>query len=832
VAAIAALLLLAAVTLAVAQRIKLPFTVILVVVGMALGWASDFFEPLSLLGALRISPDLILYVFLPALIFESAFHLDAHLLRRNLGPVLTLAVPGLLMSTAMIGMLFAIVASIPWPAALLLGAILSATDPVAVIALFKRLGVAQRLIILVEGESLFNDATSIVLARLLLGIVIAGSITFGSVGWGLVSFLVVFSGGLFVGWLLALATGFVLGYVESNPSIEITLTTILAYLSFLLAEEVFHVSGVMATVAAGLTLGGWGQTKISPSVRTYLEHFWEYVAFVATALIFLLVGREIHLPALWESAGLVVTVILAMLVSRAVVVYGLMPLVNRLSREQPVGLRFQTVIYWGGLRGAIALAMVMSLPDSFAYKEVFVSVVIGAVLFTLLVQGLTIEPLVHRLGLGKTPLSDRFAQIEGALVAKKSAIGRIEQLQSGGLFSGPIALDLKTKCTAELGELKTTISQMRKSDELSHEQERALLWLRSLAEEKSLYIDMFNQGHLSERSFHELMLNLKLEIDVVRETNDFCRMSSDGFVEKLESIALQTLDVIPGMGWLAERLRLARVGRDYEQAWGLYQGSARVLEHLDKLARFEETPPAILQDVRIQYAASHDRARGQLDRIAEQFPEFVHSMQQRLARRMVLLAEAEAVETEAKHGTIPSGVLEKMQRQIGDKLRRQSKLDLMRLKVEPAELLRKVPCFAGISTVEFEAIAERMRARTAVENETIIEQGDRGDSLFLIARGVLRVSRLQDGIQRDMATLLAGDFFGEMAILNDEPRSATVRGVTPCSLYELRREDVEATIEQFPAIAKSLEVASRSRHAADLAAGKIGAATKQDEESS
>ncbi len=324
------LLFLACVFLTLCNRIKLPFTVVLVLGGMLFAWLAGHYPHIfGIFKNVRISTDLILYVFLPTLIFESAFNMDSRLLWQNLMPVLMLAVPGLILSTFIIGVIVHLGVSVPLPAALLLGAILSATDPVAVIALFKQLGAPRRLTMLVDGESLLNDASSIVVARILLGMVLAGSISTGIVAKGALDMVVVFCGGIFIGWGLGFLVGWIMGKIQLDAFVQMSLTMVLAYVSFLVSEKVFHVSGIMASMGAGLIMGGWGRTKISPSIRTYLEHFWSYISFVANSLLFLLIGLRINPAAFADSAGMLVWVILAMLVSRAVIVYGLIPLVTR-----------------------------------------------------------------------------------------------------------------------------------------------------------------------------------------------------------------------------------------------------------------------------------------------------------------------------------------------------------------------------------------------------------------------------------------------------------------------------------------------------------------------
>jgi CPA1 family monovalent cation:H+ antiporter len=308
VGAFVGLLVIAAIVDAVAKRIKVPFSVALVVAGAFLAWWAERWSVLGPIGALDITPEAVFFVFLPTLIFQSAFHLDARALRANLVPTLVLAIPGLLISTGLIGAIMmaagpSVGVPLTWPEALLLGSILSATDPVAVISLFSQLGAPKRLTILVEGESLFNDATAIVISRIILGVIAVGAFSSETLVSGATEFVLVFFGGLIVGATLALIAGLIIGRVRSDAFLEITATTVLAYLSFYVAEHNLHLSGVMAVVAAGVLIGGWGKTKISPSVAGYLEHFWDYVAGVANALIFLLVGLTVKNRLWWPNRG-------------------------------------------------------------------------------------------------------------------------------------------------------------------------------------------------------------------------------------------------------------------------------------------------------------------------------------------------------------------------------------------------------------------------------------------------------------------------------------------------------------------------------------------------
>jgi CPA1 family monovalent cation:H+ antiporter len=801
VSGIVVLLLTAALFRGITRRLKLPFTVVLVLAGIGLSYLAASHPQYSpAWHDIELSPDLILYVFLPSLIFESAFNLDARELRDNLGPVLMLAVPGLLLSTLAIGVIVWAAAGIPFTASLLLGAILSATDPVAVIAVFRRLGAPLRLRVLVEGESLFNDATSLVVARLILGVLIAGTATAGAIEKGALEFVVVFVGGLVVGWILGLAASYALGRVQDN-FIEITITTVLAYLSFIVAERVLHVSGVMATVAAGLSIGGWRRMKVSAQVRAYLEHFWEYVAFLANALIFLMVGLRVDLRALWQTAGLLLCVIAALLVSRAIVVFGLMPLLERMPGSRPINRAYQTVIYWGGLRGAVALAIVLSLPQ-FAQRESFIAVVTGAVLFTLLVNGSTIEFLVKRLGLDRPLLADRLARMEAEFTANRSALDRLPNLLDGGLFSGAAAMRLQMQFEERLNAVKAEIEALHHAELNDDDHQRWLLYLRGLAEERSLYVRLFDKGQLGERAFRQLISCLNRQVDGLRDTGQYVDLQPAA--PWLQGALLRVLNAAPGLMSLRETVLMSRVTLDYETHSARYQSSRRVLSTLEQLARLESTPWYIVDKMRRQYQERSDTARQSLDRLTEQYPEFIAELQELLGQKLLLAAKAEAVSQQVARGILPPDIAESLLHEIARQLRKMKARQSTGLSLQPVDLIRRWPPLHGLPAEALASIAMRLHQQPLFEGEVVVKQGEPAGSMYFIARGVVRLSSERDGASNDTATLMAGDFFGDSAVTAGEPYRATATAVTSCSLYRLERTDLEVAIANSPIIREAL----------------------------
>ncbi len=335
-------------------------------------------------------------IFLPPLLFESAWHLPWERLRANLGPILVWATLGVVIAIVGIGWGIASVTGLEWRLALLLGASLAATDPVSVITLLRDLGADARLTTLLEGESLFNDGPAVVAFGVLLAEVTGGGSapTLPGLALNLVSVIGI---GLGVGGLV----GFGIGYFTQRldlPLVQQALTLVAAYGTYLLVEE-FGGSGVIGVVTAGLILGNYGsRLGMSPQTRLAVTQFWEFLAFFVNSIVFLLIGDQVQWPSLEANIGLIAITIAATVLARAVSCYGLGLAINLLLHN-PISLAVQTAIWWGGLRGSVAIALALSIPTPVPGREAIVATVFGVVLFTLLVQGLTMQPLLQRLHL-------------------------------------------------------------------------------------------------------------------------------------------------------------------------------------------------------------------------------------------------------------------------------------------------------------------------------------------------------------------------------------------------------------------------------------------------
>jgi Na+:H+ antiporter len=414
------LLIIAATVAVLARRVGVPYTIGLVLVGLAVGLASH-------IETLHLSSSLVFYVFLPILLFEAAFNLEARHLRDQWRGILALAVPGVLVAFGVTALGVHFLGGITWALALLFGALIAATDPVSVTALFRRLGVSERLTTLVDAESLFNDGAAAVLFAIVLAVVVDGHAL--TAGWAVGKFVWMAVGGLLVG--LAVGNGASLVHRNLDDHlIEITLSTIVAYGSFLLGQ-ILGMSGVVACVTAAIVLGNLGRRRtMSPVTRVTMGTVWEYAAFVANSLIFLLIGLSVHLAVITAHVGLVLTAFIVVVAARAVTIYGYGLVARLLGGGLP--LRWQHVLVWGGLRGTIALALVLSVPTAVTGRATLEVMTFGVVLLSLVGQGLTMPWLTRRLGLAGEEESVIRRRREVLLEGFVSAHEELDRLQEAG----------------------------------------------------------------------------------------------------------------------------------------------------------------------------------------------------------------------------------------------------------------------------------------------------------------------------------------------------------------------------------------------------------------
>ena len=379
------LLLVAALVAILAARLRVPYVVGLVIAGIAL----SFFH---LKPELDLTKELIFTALLPPLVFEAALYLRWQQLRRELPVVLLLATTGVAISALVTALGMYYVVQWAWPSALIFGVLIAATDPVSVIATFKEQHVHGRLRLLVEAESLLNDGTAAVGFALALSFAQGMNVGGASIP---IALLTISLGGIACGAAVAGLMLLIAGRTTNNL-IELTLTTVVAYGSFLLADH-FGLSGVLATVTAGLLVGNIGPLgSISAQGRASVQGFWEYAAFIANSIIFLLIGiHEAEQPFALILPAIAVA-ILFVLLGRALSVYPLCALFARSHLR--VTMPHQHVLFWGGLRGALALALALGLPAGMPQANEIVRVTFAVVAFSVFVQGLTMGPLLRRLG--------------------------------------------------------------------------------------------------------------------------------------------------------------------------------------------------------------------------------------------------------------------------------------------------------------------------------------------------------------------------------------------------------------------------------------------------
>lgn len=493
-----ALVIVASLTAVAVRFIKVPYTVALVVAGLLMSMFGDF--------NMQMTPELVLLVFLPALLFEASWNIDLKHVKSDWVPITIMASLGVVVSVALSAAVVYFVGGFDLKLAIVFAAIISATDPVSVVAMFRKLGVSKRLTMLLEGESLLNDGTAVLAFKL----AVATVLTSASVSVG--STVVAFSVSVFGGLALGVAAGLLMSALTrffDDHYLEITFTIILAYGTFMLAEH-YHLSAVLATVSASVILGNFGKRfGMSPTTRLAVHAFWENAAFLVNSVLFILVGSTIKVGELLADWKLVLVALLAVACARLVVVFATP------SRE-PISWTWRVVLFWGGLRGALSMALALSLPVAFPGRDEILHMTFAVVLFSLLAQGLTIGSLINRLKINVSDENEKsYRLLRARLMAKVQTRGTLSMFKESHQISVASYDALSARLESEIKSVEAQLNALLAGSpesfkfELS-ETERELIILQ-----KDHLRHQLEQGSLDENQLGQLIAELDQQLEAL-----------------------------------------------------------------------------------------------------------------------------------------------------------------------------------------------------------------------------------------------------------------------------------------------------------------------------
>ncbi len=688
--AILGLLLIASFAAIALKKLRFPYTVGLLLTGFGLGGLSHHLPALEPLAEIHLSHELILFLFLPPLVFESALAMDFRLLARNLTPVLLLAGPGLLISAALIGIPISWVSPLNLGQGLLFGSMVSATDPVAVIALFKELGVPHRLMILVEGESLLNDASAIVIFNIILMAIASGTANWMTAGQGLVQAVIVLTGGILTGILVSSLMGYFVAMAAANALVLSTVSAVVAYLTFIVAEHFLHVSGVIAVMAAGAVVGWLSSSRLHLETRLFISEFWEYLAFLANSLIFLLMGittaefvtfQMLEGSTLWIS---IIAAIILALVGRAIGVFTLIPLFNQLQPAQAIPKAYQVISFWGGLRGAVALALALSLAPDFPNRDLILLMILATALFTVIGGGTTMAWVLSQLGLDCITSFEQLTQAIAVVETKRAGLEELRQLESMSSFSFLALQETQAIYQESLTTAETQLVDIWCQLEMQPEILQQAVWREALNIEHKAYQQLYDEGILSELTLDKLnhLVNLKSNAIVAHEIpppEHTTLPQETGFEKILNAI---TYCVIFPYHFLARLTGSTQHTIDpsfklkYEYDVALTYVSQHVMEEVqrfaDDVAHRAQTMPddyqginaSVIEECIEAYRQVYHNAEEQLQIWADMGPEAAKTLQCDLVERAVLSTQIMVLERLVKEGALQDPVARRVRQQL------------------------------------------------------------------------------------------------------------------------------------------------------------------------
>lgn len=517
------LLLIASIVGIFARRLRLPYTLALVLAGLALS-----FIQLESLSDLNLTADLLMLLFLPPLLFEAAYHLPFDDLKKNSAHIAFLALAGVLITTCLTALgtfgafnYLGLLNEFHWAHAFLFAAVISATDPISVLALFKEVGAPKRLYQVVEGESLINDGVAVVIFAIVVAVIGLPSIHGPTTALHGIQEIIVFScvtfvktglGGILVGAGIGALASVMTRQVDDHL-IEITLTTLVAWGSFLIAEEL-HVSGVLSTVTAGILMGSFGKHfGMSASTRVAVQDFWQYMGFLSNSFIFLLVGLELDPGAFVSNLPVVMLAFVVVVLARGIVVYVGIPIIDFFSTPFPPLWRH--ILVWGGLRGSLSMVLILGLPADFVGRSLLVNLVFGVVSVSLFLQGLTMGPLMKRLGLTNrnTETNREYEIAKGRSLSYRQVINETQKMLDRG---GPNDSNYRQVLKFYTDAREKTLADVIKHGTAQASPDRLLETVKSLAliERESLSHALATEA-ISAATCAELMNNINVRLDEI-----------------------------------------------------------------------------------------------------------------------------------------------------------------------------------------------------------------------------------------------------------------------------------------------------------------------------
>ncbi len=812
--AIAAALALASLLLPVAERFRVPHTVLLAVLGILLGILVDRFggeargygivgELVNGLSSVTGKAEAFLYIFLPPLLFTAGLTIEVRRLLDDIWAVMLLAIVAVFLCIGAVGGLLHLVTGLDIFLCLLLGAVVSTTDPAAVIGVLRDVGAPKRLSILAEGEALFNDAAAITVFGILIAVLISRALPDAAApGLG---FLREFVGGIALGYALARAAILLLMRL-GHSSLGVTSITVgLAYLAYVLGDRYIHVSGVVAVVAAALTMAALGPTRLQPRTWEALRETWHQLEFWANSLIFLLaatVAAQVLDDLQWRHVLAVAVVYVAAFGARAFTLFGLLPMLEATGRSQPVNQGYRTILFWGGLRGAVTLALALvaygngRLP---AEVREFVAIVATLfVLLTLFLNAPTLRPMMRYFRLNELDETDK-ALRDRVLKVSREKVGR---------EVGEIA-EAYGAAPAASGEPPAEGPAVTHGPSMPADVREAYGLRVLCAREREHYLAHFEQRTISRTIATRLITGVDRLIDRVRAEGG---AGYDLALRQLNTVGWRfrvALWIYQRIGW--ERLFAEQLADRFETLMAM-----RVV--LDEMCEDDRGDIAALlgEDVAATLIARIERRVEAVERalraLSLQYGGYAEAVRAQHIERIAIRLEGLEYERHWANMTIGREVYDDLRRELEERRAGAMRRTPLRISRELAQMISRVPLFAGLGDAAVREVGSRLRPRVALPGEKVVEKGQEGDAMYFITAGQAVVKLAVGDV-----VLREGDFFGEMALLEGLPRNADVVADGSCHLMELSAADFRRLVAADPDIRREIEGVAQRRRTSNAA---------------